>query len=192
MGFKALFKKIEDYYFGIDTYALSVKSSEESGCGNSEAEKIYNVRGFSKLKKFLLYPTTLMDNNFLSILVAVATGLSINILTNLLNFNNTNNWMEFLWLFFQFALAVVFNISLIKLTIKCSTFKDFTEIDYKLAKDDALKKYKMELLDKYNQRYKGIAADFILSVVTLVFILVVIIIIPVVVAVVNIIRGGIS
>ena len=63
--------------------------------------------------------------------------------TSLLNFNDSSNWLEFAFLFFQFAVAVVFNISLILLTIRCSTFKDFIEIDSERAKDDAQRKYKI-------------------------------------------------
>ena len=183
----SVLKKIEDYYAEVADYKgkeVSVDANESSPKKNA-----YVVKDFGKLKKLLLYPTTLMDNNFLSILVAVATGLSINILTNLLNFNDSSNWLEFAFLFFQFAVAVIFNISLILLTIRCSTFKDFIEIDGKRANDDAQRKYKIDLLTKYDKCYKKIATDFVLSAVTLAIILSVIIIIPIVMAIVKLIGG---
>ena len=183
----SVLKKIEDYYADVADY--KGKESAEEPNKQTPPKSAYVVKDFGRLKKLLLYPTTLMDNNFLRILVAVATGLSINILTNLLNFNDSSNWLEFAFLFFQFAVAVVFNISLILLTIRCSTFKDFIEIDSERAKDDAQRKYKIDLLTKYDKCYKKIAVDFVLSAVTLTIILIVIIIIPIVLAVVNLIGG---
>ncbi len=183
----SVLKKIEDYYADVADY--EGKESAEDANKQTHKKNAYSVKDFGRLKKLLLYPTTLMDNNFLSILVAVATGLSINILTNLLNFNDSSNWLEFAFLFFQFTVAVVFNISLILLTIRCSTFKDFIEIDGERAKDDAQRKYKIDLLTKYDKDYKRIAIDFVLSAVTLAIILVVIIIIPIIMAIVKLIGG---
>lgn len=148
-------KKVEDYY-----------------------KDIAGVDGLSSLQKLLLYPSTLMNNNVLSIFTGVATGLSINILTNFLDFNK-DNLVDFFLLLAQLIVAIIFNVALIYFTIKCSTFRESIPVNRGIeSRPDREKQYKEDLIKAYKKEYKKFRKSFIITCVSFLMILVLVIIVP--------------
>lgn len=160
MAKKAL-QKVEEKYAGIDGFDK------------------YNNK---KCQKWLLYPTTIINNTVLSVITGVATGLSINILTNFLGFDQTSDWGNFCLLLVQFCCAFAFNVSLIIFTVRCSAFKEsLADINVTgNTKEKIEKERKKRILEKYDEEYSSIFASFVSSIVFFALVIAVVIVIPVI------------
>lgn len=145
-----------------------------------------NYINYGRLKKFLLYPTTMMKDSLLGTLFGVATGLSINILTNFLNFDS-DTLLEFTLLIVQFISAIGLNVSLIAFAIKCSSLKDNLEIDYSQPKSEREVAYKESLLQLYEEKYSKIKFWYIMGIIFLILVLISSIIIPIIQSIIKVI-----
>lgn len=144
---------------------------------------VQQYNSYSKLKKILLYPTTLLSGNVLGILTGVATGLSINILTNFLSFDKDTLW-EFALLLCQFVAAIIFNVGLISFTLRC-TFKDKIAPDYKLPEKERIRKYKTDIISTYENKYPKIKHSFLVTVISFVLVIILAVIILIVIFCIN-------
>lgn len=137
---------------------------------------------YKKCKQWLLYPTTIINSAVLSVITGVATGLSINILTNFLGFDQTSDWSNFYLLIAQFCCAFAFNVSLIFFTVRCAAFKEaLAEINVTgNTTENIEKKRKIIILEKYEEEYSLIFSSFVSSITFFVLVVLVVIVIPVI------------
>lgn len=147
---------------------------------------VKNYNNYGKLKKFLLYPTTMIKDSLLGTLFGVATGLSINILTNFLNFDS-DTLIEFLLIVVQFISAIGLNVSLIAFAIRCSSLKENLEIDYSQPKSEREVAYKESLLQLYDEKYKKIRFWYVLGIIFFVLVVLSSIVVPIVQSIIKVI-----
>lgn len=132
------------------------------------------------IKRLLLYPTTIMDEDLLNLLTGIATALSINIFTSVLSFENSSFSELLIWVI-RFVFALVFNMQVIKLTVTCTLLRNEAkdEADAVEIPGEWKSVYRNALIHNYNKSYSQIKRGVVLIIVASIVLFLVIVIYPV-------------
>lgn len=142
-----------------------------------ESDRYNEVKSYSVLKICVLYPATIMDESLLNILIGVITGLSMNVFTNYILFEDETFYELLLW-FIRLLLSVVFNVCVIKISIMCTLLRRRVIENLDIPRKERITDYKNRLVDEYNSIYKKIKLDVIVGIVSFLLLCVVIVVYP--------------
>lgn len=144
-----------------------------------ESSKYDETKKYTKLKIYLLYPATIMNESLLNIFTGIVTGLSMNIFTNVISFQE-GTLLDFLMWIFRFLFAIFFNVCSIKFSIICTLLREKIVENQAIPHIERIVDYKDRLLDEYNSVYEKLRHEAIVGMISVVAIFILVVIYPIV------------
>lgn len=145
---------------------------------SSEYNKIQKMQEYDKLQFILLYPATIMNEKILNIFVGIITGLSMNIFTNTISFQNETFLELTIWVLRLFF-TIVFCKCVIKFSITCTLIHEGVREKTGMPYVEKSRDYKEQLLKAFNHKYKKIKRETIGGITSAIALCILVIVFPV-------------